>query len=30
MTPKITVTDIGELDTEEPALPDEVPFMEDQ
>jgi small subunit ribosomal protein S3 len=30
VVPKVTVTDIGELDSDEPALPDEVPFVEDQ
>jgi small subunit ribosomal protein S3 len=28
--PKITVTDIADIDSDEPALPDEIPFREDQ
>ncbi len=30
VAPKVTVTDISDIDSDEPALPDEVPFMEDQ
>jgi small subunit ribosomal protein S3 len=28
--PKITVTDISDLDSDEPALPDEIPFREER
>ena len=27
--PRVTVTDINDIDFDEPALPDEVPFMEE-
>jgi small subunit ribosomal protein S3 len=30
LPPKITVTDIADIDSDEPALPDEIPFREDQ
>jgi small subunit ribosomal protein S3 len=28
--PKVIVTDIGDIDPDEPALPDEIPFREDR
>jgi small subunit ribosomal protein S3 len=28
--PKVTVTDIGDIDVDEPALPDEIPFREER
>ena len=28
--PKVTVTSIGEVDSDEPALPDDIPFAEEQ
>jgi small subunit ribosomal protein S3 len=28
--PKVTVTDIGDIDSDEPALPDELPFVEER
>jgi small subunit ribosomal protein S3 len=30
VTPKVIVTDIGDIDPDEPALPDEIPFREDR